>query len=57
MSSPFARQRAIALLENLEEDQLPRAIAALEALTQPQPTLHPQEADLIRIINQRLLQQ
>jgi hypothetical protein len=53
MSSPSARQRAIALLENLEEDQLPRAIAALEALTQPQT----QEADLIQIINRRLPQQ
>jgi hypothetical protein len=53
MSSPSARQRAIALLENLEEDQLPRAIAALEALTQTQT----QEADLIQIINRRLPQQ
>jgi uncharacterized coiled-coil DUF342 family protein len=56
MSSTSTRQRAIALLENLEEDQLPRAIEALEALTQLQPTPHPQEAELIQIINQRLPQ-
>jgi hypothetical protein len=50
------RQRAIALIENLEEDQLPRAIAALEALTRPafSQASQPQESELITIINQRL---
>jgi hypothetical protein len=52
------RQRAIALLETLEEDKLPRAIAALQALAHPAlQEKQPQEADLIHIIHQRLPQQ
>jgi hypothetical protein len=55
MTSPSNRQQAIALLEKLEEDRLPDAIAALEALNQS--VVRPgrsEEADLIRLINHRL---
>jgi hypothetical protein len=56
MISPSNRQQAIALLEKLEDDRLPDAIVALSALNN-QPAIHagsPEEADLIRLINDRL---
>jgi hypothetical protein len=55
MTSLSNRQQTLALLERLEDDQLPDAIAALEALTQPiVPVASPEEADLIEVINHRL---
>jgi hypothetical protein len=55
MTSSSNRQQALALLERLEEDRLPDAIAALEALNQPMvPVVRPEEADLIGVINHRL---
>jgi hypothetical protein len=55
MTSPSNRQQAIALLEKLEEDRLPDAIAALEALNQPIVQAgSSEEVDLIRLINYRL---
>jgi hypothetical protein len=54
MTTPSNRQQAIALLEKLEEDRLPDAIAALEALNQPvNRTASADEVDLIRLINVR----
>jgi hypothetical protein len=48
------RQQAIALLNRLEDDRLPDAIAALEALSQPAGEMNrPEEAELIRVINDR----
>jgi hypothetical protein len=55
MSTLTDRQRAITLLENLQEEELPRAIMALEALSVVRN--HPstfQEAELIACINRRL---
>jgi hypothetical protein len=55
MTSSSNRQQALALLERLEEDRLPDAIAALEALNQPMILVaRPEEADLIGVINHRL---
>jgi hypothetical protein len=55
MTSASNRQQAIALLEKLEEDRLPDAIAALKALNQPIVQAESsEEADLIRLINYRL---
>jgi hypothetical protein len=54
MTSPSNRQQAIALLEKLEDDRLPDAIAALQALNQPTRSSNSEEADLIRLINYRL---
>jgi DNA-directed RNA polymerase specialized sigma24 family protein len=55
MTSLSNRQQALALLERLEDDRLPDAIAALEALNQPiLPVTSPEEADLIAVINHRL---
>jgi hypothetical protein len=54
MTSPSNRQQAIALLEKLEEDRLPDAIAALEALNQATRSGSSEEVDLIRLINYRL---
>jgi hypothetical protein len=55
MTSPSHRQQAIALLEKLEDDRLPDAIAALAALNQPVSRVErAEEADLIRLINDRL---
>jgi hypothetical protein len=55
MTTPSNRQQAIALLDKLEDDRLPDAIAALEALNQPvHRTASAAEADLIRLINHRL---
>jgi hypothetical protein len=55
MTSSSNRQQALALLERLEEDRLPDAIAALAALTQPMILVaRPEEADLIGVINHRL---
>jgi hypothetical protein len=55
MTSSSNRQQALALLERLEEDRLPDAIAALEALNQPMiPVARPEEAALIGVINHRL---
>jgi hypothetical protein len=55
MTSSSNRQQALALLERLEEDRLPDAIAALEALNHPMiPVAKPEEADLIGVINHRL---
>jgi hypothetical protein len=54
MTSPSNRQQAIALLEKLEDDRLPDAIAALEALNHPVFSLsRAEEAGLIRLINDR----
>jgi hypothetical protein len=54
MTDSSHRQQAIALLEKLEEDRLPDAIAALEALNQPVLQISSaEEADLIRLINER----
>jgi hypothetical protein len=55
MTNPSNRQQAIALLEKLEDDRLPDAIAALKALNHPvNRTASAAEADLIRLINYRL---
>ncbi len=55
MTDPSHRQHAIALLEKLEDDRLPEAIAALAALNQPvNRAVSAEEADLIRLINDRL---
>jgi imidazolonepropionase-like amidohydrolase len=55
MTSPSNHQQAIALLENLEDDRLPDAIAALEALNQPVRSVETaEEAALIGLINHRL---
>jgi hypothetical protein len=55
MTSPSNRQQAIALLEKLEDDRLPDAIAALAALNQPAIRAgSTTEADLMRLINDRL---
>jgi hypothetical protein len=55
MTSPSHRQQAIALLEKLEDDRLPDAIAALAALNQPvSRAVSAEEADLIHLINDRL---
>ncbi len=55
MTSPSNRQQAIALLEKLEDDRLPDAIAALAALNQPvSRAVSAEEADLICLINDRL---
>jgi hypothetical protein len=55
MTSQSNRQQAVALLEKLEDDRLPEAIAALEALHQPVVRLRrAEEEDLIRVINDRL---
>jgi hypothetical protein len=55
MTTPSNRQQAIALLEKLQDDRLPDAIAALEALNQPvNRTASAEEVDLIRLINLRL---
>jgi hypothetical protein len=55
MTTPSNRQQAIALLEKLEDDRLPDAIAALEALNQHiNRTVSTEEDDLIRLINTRL---
>ncbi len=57
MTSSSNRQQAIALLEKLEDDRLPDAIAALEALHQPLLRVtNPDDADLIEVINYRLPQ-
>jgi hypothetical protein len=54
MTSPSYRQQAIVLLEKLEDDRLPDAIAALAALNQPvSRAVSAEEADLIRLINDR----
>jgi hypothetical protein len=55
MTSASNRQQAIALLEKLEEDRLPDAIAALKALNQPIVRAESsEEVNLIRLINHRL---
>jgi hypothetical protein len=55
MTSASNRQQAIALLEKLEEDRLPDAIAALKALNQPIVRAESsEEVNLIRLINYRL---
>jgi hypothetical protein len=55
MISPSNRQQAMALLEKLDADLLPDAIAALEALSQPvSRSGNVEETDLIRVINHRL---
>jgi hypothetical protein len=55
MTSASNRQQAIALLEKLEEDRLPDAIAALQALNQPIVRAESsEEVNLIRLINYRL---
>jgi hypothetical protein len=55
MTSPSNRQQAIALLEKLEDDRLPDAIAALAALNQPAIRAgSTTEDDLMRLINDRL---
>jgi hypothetical protein len=54
MTTPSNRQQAIALLEKLQDDRLPDAIAALEALNQPvNRTASAEEVNLIRLINLR----
>jgi hypothetical protein len=55
MTESSHRQQAIALLEKLDDDRLPDAIAALEALNQPvTQTSSAEETELIRLINERL---
>lgn len=55
MSTLTDRQRAITILENLQEEDLPKAIIALEALSVVRPTPNTaQEAELITLINRRL---